>query len=37
MKNLIKKRKKFCLFVNVDWFVLSHFTDYLKEYFDQKY
>lgn len=20
----------FCLFVNVDWFVLSHFTDYLK-------
>ncbi len=29
MKKLAQKRKKFCLFVNVDWFVLSHFTDYL--------
>ncbi len=29
MKKLERERKRFCLFVNVDWFVLSHFTDYL--------
>jgi glycosyltransferase involved in cell wall biosynthesis len=31
MKKLARERKKFCLFVNVDWFVLSHFTDYLTQ------
>tara|TARA_B110000003_G_C16613992_1_gene520608 strand:+ start:200 stop:1333 length:1134 start_codon:yes stop_codon:yes gene_type:complete len=31
MKDSTLNRKKFCLFVNVDWFVLSHFSDYLKK------
>ena len=35
MKDSIEKRKNFCLFVNVDWFVLSHFSDYLKNIMTQ--
>ena len=31
MKELRQERLKICLFVNVDWFILSHFTDYLKK------
>lgn len=35
MKDSVEKRKKYCLFVNVDWFVLSHFSDYLKHIITQ--
>lgn len=31
MKETRHERLKICVFVNVDWFILSHFTDYLKK------
>ena len=30
-------RLKICIFVNVDWFILSHFTDYLAKIIAQNY
>jgi glycosyltransferase involved in cell wall biosynthesis len=37
MKELRQERLKICVFVNVDWFILSHFTDYLKKIVAQNF
>ena len=31
MQELEQEKKRVCLFINVDWFALSHFSDYLKK------
>jgi len=37
MKESRQERLKICVFVNVDWFILSHFTHYLKKIVDQNF
>lgn len=37
MKDSSQERLKICVFVNVDWFILSHFTDYLKKIVAQNF
>lgn len=36
-EELLFNRPKICIFVNVDWFILSHFTDYLIKIIAQNY
>jgi glycosyltransferase involved in cell wall biosynthesis len=37
MRESRQERLKICVFVNVDWFILSHFTDYLKKIVAQNF